>query len=203
MVPVTVAAETGSSLELRFTHMSALHRRFFSDPELVMPLAAGVSACATGTVPVVVTYDEGTRKGYVVLDLSREALTCLPRQEGGHVDLAALAPLTRAVATYRNEVAGAKDIRVYGFDAGIFVRDGQGWVSLWAHGQEPADGSTFHPCVGLDGLKRCTAAVGHEGVTRFALSKHWLDRRLVSALTPGAAPVEEPREATPTPAAAE
>lgn len=185
-VPVEVVPEAGASLELRFTNVSALHRRFFSDPELVAPLAEAVAACADAPVPLVITYDGETREGHVVLDLSREALRCAPERRGELVDVSALLPLTKAVARYRNEVGASKDMRVYAFEAGLFVRDGIGWASLWAFGQEPADGSTVHPCVGLDGLERCTEAAPHEGVTAFRLPQRWLGNRLATALTRGA-----------------
>jgi hypothetical protein len=173
------------SLELRFTNISALHRRFFSDPELMIALAEDLAPCVEGVAPVVVTYDGDKRQGHIVLDVSRDALTCSAVHEGA-VDVSALMPLSRAVASYRNAVAGTKDIRMFSFEAGVFVRDGVGWASLFAFGQEPSDGTTVHPCVGLDGLTRCTEAPPHMGVVRYRLDAPWITRRLATALTPGA-----------------
>jgi hypothetical protein len=134
-----------------------------------------------------------------VLDVSREQLVCVPNTTDAGIDVSALVPASRALATYRNGIAAVKDIRVYSFDAGLFVRDGVGWSSLWIYGQEPADGSTFHPCVGLDGLERCTPAPPHEGVLSYDLGEGWVTRRLATSLTPGA-PLGVATEDTEAPA---
>jgi hypothetical protein len=179
------SATGGVSLELRFTNISALHRRFFSDPELMVDLAERLAPCISGVAPVVVTYDGEARRGHIVLDVPRSSLTCSAVHDGA-VDVSALTPLSEAVASYRNAVAGLKDIRVFSFDAGVFVRDGIGWASLFAYGQEPSDGTSLHPCVGLDGLERCTKAEPDQGVLRYALEEGWVTRRLATVLTPGA-----------------
>ena len=49
------SATGGVSLELRFTNISALHRRFFSDPELMAELSEALAPCVDGVAPVVIT----------------------------------------------------------------------------------------------------------------------------------------------------
>ncbi len=175
----------GVPLSIGFTGVGTLHRGFFTDQGLLTELSQGGAACTGQPLEVVVTYEERSRVGRVVGVIAREHLRC-HAPAGQPVDAAPLAPLLRAVASYRNGVGAAKDMRIYAFRAGLHVRDANGGITLWATGQEPNDGSTWSPCVYLDNREVCGEGDRHEGTTSLKMDRQHQAR--VAELLGAAAP---------------
>lgn len=179
------APEGGVPLRLEFTGVNLMYRGFFADAEPARELALALAACVRGTPRVSITYGGMGKPSRIALIVRAGDLLCHARQgEDKRWEVDALVPVARALATWRNRIAAQRDMRVYTFRTGVHVHDAWGHATLWLDGQDPVDGSAFHPCLGLDGFDRCGPPT-QDGVRSFTLTDVRLRNRLGDLLTDG------------------
>lgn len=156
MPPATASAEGGAArVELQTISISPLFRGFFGDPRFTKALQDDLGACVDGLTVVQVSYNEAERIGFLRLVVEEPGFRCQPTVGGGRVDLSPLAPAAAALARYRDAVSGSYDIRIRSFRIMIEGRNSKAMCVLRAAGQHPPDGSTFSPCVELNGHETC------------------------------------------------
>ncbi len=163
-VIVPVGDAEAVAVELRFFGISDLHRGFFGDPRFVGQLGQELGQCVSGTAQVIVSYDEETRVGRIVLKAPPDGVTCMPGVSGKTVDLQPLQPLGMALANYRDSVAANFDFRVASFKVGASFTRGSKQCNLQIAGSHPPDGRRWSPCVGFAGTDKCGAGDVKAGV---------------------------------------
>lgn len=142
-------------IELQFEGVGDLHQRYFGDTEIVTPLATALGDCMKGRAVVRVSYDQERRIGRIRIYTDRDSLTCVPSRVGEGVDLRPLEPIGRALAAYRDTVAGRFDYRVASFKIDLEALHGTQLCRLQLGGQFPPDGSTWSACAVLGGEQVC------------------------------------------------
>jgi len=157
-----------------------LHQGFFNTEKLVKAVAKGLGGCVSGTAEVVVKYDSDNRIGTIVLHTVGDQLQCRPTATSKGFDLSPLEPITRTLAGYRDGVANGFDLRIGSFRTGVRVIKGTQVCEVWSGGQFPPDGSTFSPCVHLQGHEVCTTSDRHEGLTELIPTTDDVRRQLAS-----------------------
>lgn len=152
-------------VELQFVGVGGLHKGWFGDLDIVTELSRELGSCMTGRAVVQLSYDENERIGRIRLILDGKQVTCSPTLAANTVDLTTLEPLGRALAKYRDTVAGRFDFRVASFRIQLELLDGTHGCVLQLGGQFPPDGSSWGNCVDLGGEKTC-AGPEDEGSAR-------------------------------------
>ena len=152
-------------LVVAYDGVGHLHQGFFNTEKLVTAVAKGLGGCVSGTAEVVVKYDDETRIGSIVLHTVGDQLRCAPVRQGESYDLKPLIPVARTLASYRDGVSNGFDLRIGSFRTGIRVLHGSQVCEVWTGGQFPPDGSTFSPCVHLQGHEVCLGEDRHAGIT--------------------------------------
>lgn len=142
-----------------------LHRSWFSSGAAVELLSKGFAGHVAGPANVYVRHDAQEYLGSIRLQLRPDTLRVEVPVEGEVVDLAALAPITVALARYRSHVGGNYDLRVESFHVGIESFRGPHSCIFGVAGEPPPDGSLVSPCVQLDGAEVCGTTVA--GGVRF------------------------------------
>lgn len=146
--------------------ISALHQSFFADSEIVTGLSSDLAGEVRGPANVYVRYDSTKFTGSIRLQLRPDTLLRKPRREGDAILLQDIAPVTRALATYRTAVASRKDYRIESFAVGIESFRGPRACVFTVAGRPPPDGRLVSPCVQVNGKEHC-GVPGTDGV-RFA-----------------------------------
>lgn len=157
-------------VELRFYGVSDLYRGFFADPRAVEPLSAALAGCVTGTAQILVSYDQETRIGRIVMKVPPESSSCLPQTTATGADLAPLEPVGVALAQFRDRVSGSFDYRIASFRVGTSFTRGTDQCNLQISGSHPPDGRRWNPCVGFGGVERCGEGDPEEGVSALNFS---------------------------------
>jgi len=160
--PAPLPAPVGEPIALHFTwsNISAMHRDVMLAADAKALLGRGlIGLVGAPPAPIRVSYDAVAVRGEIALVVeSAAAITVAPRFSAGGVDLAPLAPITRALVAYRQRVA-RMDMRFHNFRAAVWV----GGCRLEAAEQRPYDGGVLSPCVGVAGAEVCGEAES-EGV---------------------------------------
>lgn len=191
VIPAAPAPEDGEPitagdavpLELQFIGVGDLHRGWFADPAIAGPLSIGLGECMSGLTVVSIRYDEQTRIGRIRLVVHTPASFTCSIGRGTTVSLEPLQPVGRALAAYRDSVAGSFDYRVASFRIELEVRSGLEICELDLAGQFPPDGSTWSPCVNLGGDIGC-AGPRDVGVASFAFPDPAHTAYLAGCFTP-------------------
>lgn len=154
-----------TGIRLAFTGVGPLHKNFFSQPGPLAALTSALGPCIDGEATVRVTWEEAIRLGHVTLEVAPTALRCAPVMRGDGLDLSALEPVGRALAAYRDAVAGAYDLRVASFRGEVrLVRPGDDCL-LRIGGDFPPDGSRWHACAQVGDRSVCAPDDDGDGVT--------------------------------------
>jgi hypothetical protein len=161
-----VAAGSPVPVNLRFTTVGNLHQGFFADPPGVRALGAALGACTGHAVDLDVVWSQEDLEGRIFAQIPVGTWSCSPTAGADAVDLAPLVPAARAVARYRDQVAGMSDFRISSFVVGVDLVRTTHTCRIRAIGQHPPDGTRFHPCPMIDGQKVCAEGDAKEGVTR-------------------------------------
>lgn len=135
--------------------ISNLHKGFFSDPQATSDLSVGLAGTVDAPANVYVRYDSKDFTGSVRLQLRPDTLRLPVRHQGEVVALSDLAPVTRALAAYRNDIAGRYDLRLQSFTVGIESFRGADACVFGVAGTPPPDGSVVSPCVVVAGQQQC------------------------------------------------
>ncbi|MCB9778315.1 MAG: hypothetical protein H6742_07110 [Alphaproteobacteria bacterium] len=138
-----------------FEGVGVLHKSFFANPEVVAELSSALGGTLSGNANVYVRYDSKDFVGSIRLRLLPDSLQLPVAVQGDTVDLAALAPITRALAGMRSDVAGRFDVRLDSFSVGIESYRGSTVCVFSVAGQPPPDGSIVSPCVEINGQQVC------------------------------------------------
>ena len=177
MIP---AAEGSVPVIVAYDGVGHLHQGFFNTPDLVEAVSSGLGGCVTGTAEVVVSYNAERRIGGIVLHSVGDTLACKASVDGSAVDLRPLIPIARALAAYRDGVANRFDLRIGSFRSGIRVLRGTQVCEVWLGGQYPPDGSTFSPCVHLQGHEKCMSDDRTDGVVSLQVAEQEALRQLAA-----------------------
>ena len=159
-VATPLAAEGAPPVEplpvvLVWDGIGALHRGFFSDATAVRNLGLGLAGRLAPPANVYVRYDGEEHIGQIRLQIVPETLQHPIRSSGDVVSLQDLAPLTMALARYRDEVSGRFDLRVASFHIGLETIRGARACVFGVTGTPPPDGSVLSPCVEVNGVRHC------------------------------------------------
>ena len=157
-------------VELRFYGVSDLYRGFFADPRAVGPLSEALAGCVEGTAQILVSYDQESRIGRIVMKVPPESSSCLPRATATGADLSPLEPVGVALAEFRDRVSSSFDYRIASFRVGTSFTRGTTQCNLQISGSHPPDGRRWNPCVGFGGVERCGDGDPEEGVQSFVFS---------------------------------
>lgn len=156
---------SGGAIRLVFTGVGPLHKNFFSQPGPLGALTSALGPCLDGEATVRVTWEESIRLGHITLEVAPGSLRCAPVVRGDGVDLSALEPVGRALAAYRDAVAGTYDLRVASFRGELrLVRPGDDCL-LRIGGDFPPDGSRWHACAQVGDRSICAPDDDQVGVT--------------------------------------
>ena len=174
---------SGVPVELQFFGVGPLHKGFFTDPEAVTALSRALGPCVEGTAQVRVRWDAEERIGRLRLKVPPDGLTCLPVTTDEGWDLSPLEPVGRALAAYRDRVAGAFDYRLASFRLGVSFTRGSHQCVLKAAGQHPPDGTRWSPCVDFAGVERCGEGSREDGVTTLSFADERSRRDLAACFS--------------------
>jgi len=153
-------------IQLRFTSVSKLHQGFFLRDTGLRSLGKDLGACTDHTVGVDIVWNDKEFEGRLVARIPRQSSTCEPELAPDGLDLQPLTAIARALARYRDDVAGRSDFRIASFKVAVDVVSRGAVCRFSAGGQHPPDGSTFSHCVQVGGEQVCAApGPDGEGVT--------------------------------------
>jgi hypothetical protein len=143
-LPVVEPAQPGPvTLEFTWQGMSALHKGYFADADATTVLAVELGeTVGRRTLNLQVGWDSEAHQGSIRLGLVGNELPGLFANNG--VQTAALVPLTRALAGYREAVASRFDIRVLSFRIRVGVGDR---CEVQVVGIHPRDGTQLSECL--------------------------------------------------------
>jgi len=165
--PAVPAADVEpAELVLIWEGIGALHRSFFSNPDLTAPLSRALGVSLQGASNIYVRHDGENFAGQIRLQLRPGTLRVPVPITQTHVQLQHLVPITRALATYRSQVAARFDFRIESFEIGIESFRGASGCILRSAGGPPPDGTVVSPCVEINGAEHC--GVAEASGTRFA-----------------------------------
>lgn len=165
-LPPPARAVEGAELapiEIVWEGIGALHKSYFSEQEGVTALSVALAPYLQGTVQLKVFFDQENHLGKIRILIPPGALRSVP--QGQPADLQALAPLTVALARYRDHVGNSFDLRVLSFHIGLDFFRGPVHCGLEVAGDPPPDGRIISPCVLINGVEQC-GTPGPQG-TRF------------------------------------
>lgn len=154
-------------VELQFAGVGALHQRYFADDDILVALSETLGACVQDRAVVRVEYDNDTRIGKIRILEDAKQLTCHSTRSANTVDVSALAPLGKALASYRDTIAARFDFRIASFKIELEAVAGTHGCLLTLGGQFPPDGSTWSSCPTLGGESKC-GGPKRDGVSVFA-----------------------------------
>ena len=135
-------------VEIVFVGVGHLHQTFFGDEQLRQRLGAELDGLVTDPARIRVGFDSEEHLGTITLELPPEGLRVQVERQGDALRLDQLAPLTVALANYRDAL-GAR------FDIELFSARGVTGCTLGITGGNPPDGRTVSPCVLINGQESC------------------------------------------------
>jgi len=157
---VTVDAQPGevAPVVLVWTGIGDLHKGFFTTEDILARLASDLHPHLSTAAQVHIRFDSRGHTGWIQLQLKPESLR--PKVEGpdGLVHLQAMAPITTALARFRDAVAGRYDMRVGSFHVGIEANHGMVRCVFGVTGTPPPDGRQVSQCVTVNGTEHCGVA---------------------------------------------
>lgn len=171
-------------VELQFVDVGDLHQGWFSQPEIATALSKGLGACMATHSVIKIAYDDAEHTGSIRLVVDTPKAFRCEVQGAESVDLSAFAPLGKALARYRDTVAGKFDYRVSSFAIEIEALSGTKLCELEFFGQFPPDGTTFRACANLGGDRQCVGPEKGPGVTVFPFADPAHTAYLKACFTP-------------------
>lgn len=166
-------------VEIVWEGIGPLYKGFFSDRDALTQLSRDLAPWLTDTVQLKVSYNSQDFVGGIRVLVPPGALVQLPRQTDGAVLLQDLAPITQALATYRDDLGGRYDVRIQSFHIGLDFYRGPVLCRIGVAGTPPPDGTLVSPCVEINGEEVC-GTPGPSGVTFGADAQAKLDTCLGS-----------------------
>lgn len=142
-------------VEIQWDGIGKLHKGYFTDREAMTQLATDLAPWMTDTVQLHVRYDQDDHVGSIVIQVAPDQLRVPVEVLDGSVGLAVLAPLTRALATYRDDLAARFDFRIASFHIGLDFFRKSAHCRVGAAGDMPPDGKLVSPCIRINEDERC------------------------------------------------
>ena len=133
--------------------IGALHKSYFSEQEGVTALSVALAPYIQGSVQLKISFDQEERLGKIRIQLPPGSLISVVATSPAQ--LQQLAPITTALAVYRDHVANRFDLRVQGFHIGLDFFRGPVHCSIFPGGERPPDGRLVSPCVTINGEEQC------------------------------------------------
>jgi hypothetical protein len=165
-----ISGGAAAPIQLRFTSVSQLHQGFFLREQGLRRLGRDLAPCTDHAVAVDVVWSQQDLEGRLVAEVPRQSSRCEPLPIDGGLDLEPLTAVARAMATYRDDVAGRSDFRIANFKIAVDVVSRATVCRFSAAGQHPPDGSSFDRCVRVGGDVVCADPVADGGATRLVSS---------------------------------
>ena len=140
-------------IEIVWDGIGALHKSYFSEQEGVTALSVALAPYIQGTVQLKISFNQEEHLGKIRVQLPPGSLINLVATSPAQ--LQQLAPITTALAVYRDHVANGFDLRVQSFRIGLDFFRGPVHCSIFAGGDRPPDGRLISPCVLVNGEEQC------------------------------------------------
>jgi hypothetical protein len=156
--PEAPPAAEGAALvpvEITWEGVGLLHQSYFSDREAMTALSVALAPQLAGPVQLFIRYDNKTFQGQIRVRVPPGGFLRPPAESGLSINLAGLAPITTALASYRRAIASRFDVRVDGFSVGIELYRGPSICLIGVGGPPPPDGRVVSPCVQVNGVEIC------------------------------------------------
>ncbi len=160
-VPVVEPAKgEAAQVVLIWEGVAALHKGFFSEPELVRQLGRDLSGHVKPPINVYISFDSNRHIGRILIRLLPKTGVGLWQSQDGAVSLSSLSPAFQALARYRSSVAARFDTRVNAFHVGIDSFRGATHCRFSPAGTPPPDGTVVDRCVQINGMDHCGTGEG-------------------------------------------
>ncbi len=150
-------------VEITWDGIGALYKGFFSSQEALTQLSLRLASHVKPPAQLRISWDQEHMLGGLRLVVPPGGFVQPPTIRDGALDLDALAPISVALAGYRDAVAGRYDIRVQSFVVGIDLYRGPAHCRVGIAGTPPPDGSELDVCLTLNGKMACGVR-GPQGV---------------------------------------
>jgi len=143
-------------VEVTWSGVGELYRQFFTDQEAMTALSRRLAPHVAEPAQLRIHYDSERFTGGIRMVVPPGGWVAAPTAEGGAVDLQALAPVTTALAVYRDDLASRYDLRIQSlFSIGVDLYRGPVHCAVGPAGDPPPDGRTVSPCVEVNGQEVC------------------------------------------------
>lgn len=140
-------------IEIVWEGIGALHKSYFSEQEGVTALSVALAPYIQGTVQLKISFNQEEHLGKIRIQLPPDAL--IQPVPADPARLQQLAPITTALASYRDHVANRFDLRVQSFHIGLDFFRGPVHCGVQVGGERPPDGRLISPCVLVNGQEVC------------------------------------------------
>lgn len=142
-------------VEITWDNVGPLYKGFFSDREAMTALSETLAPWFNDTVQMHVRWDQENFLGTISIRVPPKALRQPLSVDGGVVDLQLLAPLTAALATYRDSLSAQFDVRIQSFRIYVDFFRKSVHCRVGPEGKPPPDGTRVSPCIELNGQEAC------------------------------------------------
>lgn len=142
-------------MEITWDGIGPLHKGYFQEREALTRLSQDLSPWLTETVQLHVRYDSEEFIGHILIQVPPDQLRSPPSVVEGLFQLSALAPLTTALGTYRDDLAARFDFRIANFEIGLDFYRGPVHCRIGAAGAPPPDGTVVSPCIDINSEEQC------------------------------------------------
>jgi hypothetical protein len=152
-------------VEIVWGGVGKLYKTYFQDQQALTELSGRLAPYVNAPAQLKIWYDSDDFVGGIRLIVPPGGWRTPPAAGRGAVDLQALAPVTVALATYRDAIAAKYDLRVQSlFAIGVDLIRGSTACEIEPIGEPPPDGRTVSPCPRVNGTEVC-GMTGAGGVT--------------------------------------
>ncbi len=144
-------------IEIVWDGIGALYKSFFTKQQPLTDLSKRLSPHLVPPAQLYISWNQDEMLGGIRLVVPPEGFRTPPTVSEGLLAVGQLAPITVALATYRDELSGLFDIRIQSFVVGIDRTQGPAQCRIGITGTPPPDGARIDPCLQLNGRKVCGA----------------------------------------------
>ena len=144
-------------VEITWEDISPLYKSFFTTRETYTELSLRLASHLAPPAQLHVSWNQDQMLGGIRLVVPPGGFRHPPELRDGVLDLDALAPITVALAAYRDAISARWDIRIQSFVVGIDVYRGPAHCRVGIAGTPPPDGSEVDVCMTVNGKEACGA----------------------------------------------
>ena len=143
------------AIELIWDGIGPLYKGFFAQQEPLTQLAQRLAPHVKPPAQLHISWNQEELLGGIRLEVPPGGFNSPPTVTQGVLSVHQLAPITVALAAYRDDLAGRFDIRLQSFVVGLDRTRGPAQCRLGITGTPPPDGSELDPCLLLNGRPEC------------------------------------------------